>query len=75
MARVAGAEDVAWSDESRRKLLDNLGAIISGLESSPSEFHLILIMVAVKPSGSTDGECRVDGVVSKEALKEAQSFP
>jgi hypothetical protein len=74
LAAMPGAEDVAWADQSRRELLDKLAPVIRGLESSPSKFHLISVMVMVKPSGEMDGECRVDGIVSAEALKAARSF-
>lgn len=74
-AVVRSMQDIVWTDESRRQLLDRLGPVVRGLESSPSEFHLIVMMVGVEPGGAVDGECRVDGVVSEEALKAAKSFP
>lgn len=75
LAATAGAEGVPWDDQSRRELLDKLAPVIRGLASSPSKFHLISIMVMVEPSGELDGECRVDGTVSAEALKAARAFP
>lgn len=74
-AGISSTRDIAWSDESRRQLLDTLSEVVRGLESSPSEFHLILMMAGVGPGGAISGECRVDGVVSGEALKAAKSFP
>lgn len=75
-AGMAGiSADVGWTDDSRRELLSKLGAITRGFESSRSEFHSIMIMVAVKPDGTIDGDCSVDGMVSPEALKAARSFP
>jgi Family of unknown function (DUF6348) len=74
IASPASPQDVAWSDERRRELLGKLGGVIRGLEASPSEFHLILIMVRVQPDSTIDGECRVDGEVSQAVLKAAQAF-
>lgn len=73
-AVVRGPQAGAWSDERRRQFLEALGPTIRGLESSPSEFHLILMMVGVEPGAAVEGECRVDGVVSGEALKAAKAL-
>jgi hypothetical protein len=72
---IRGSQDVVWSDDSQRRLLDSLGALIRGLESSPSEFHSVSIRLVVEPGGVSGGECRVDGAVSAEALKAVHSFP
>ena len=72
---IRGSRDVAWTEDSQRKLLGILNPLIRGLESSPSEFHAISIMLVVEPGGATGGEGRVDGEVSPAALKAAESFP
>jgi len=71
---IRSAQDVTWSVESDRQLLDALNPVVLGLKSSPSEFHSILIMLVVEAKGITGGECRIDGIVSQAVLKAAQTF-
>jgi hypothetical protein len=71
---IRGAQDVTWPAERERQLLDALNPVVLGLESSPAEFHSILITVVVDARGVTRGECRMDGRVSQAVLKAAQTF-
>jgi Family of unknown function (DUF6348) len=64
-----------WSTENNRQLLHRLDTLVKGLEHSPGELHSISLMVAVEQSGTPQGECRVDGVISPAALTAVQSFP
>lgn len=64
----------AWSTEKQKELLHHLDSSIQGLEHSPGEFHSISLMLLVRRDGTTQGECRVDGIISPEVLKSIQSF-
>jgi Family of unknown function (DUF6348) len=74
LAGIRGS-GVVWSAEKDRQLLHHLDTIIQGLENSPKEFHSILLMVAVRHAGTTEGECRLDGAISPAVLAAVQSFP
>jgi hypothetical protein len=56
-------------------MLVHLKTLAPNLRSSGSELHSILIMVEVNQGGVVGGECRVDGVISSEALAAVRSFP
>ncbi|HSS98159.1 MAG TPA: DUF6348 family protein [Terriglobales bacterium] len=66
---------IAWSAEKDRRLLDSLDALIRKLESSPGEFHSILVLAVIHPDGTSDGQCRVDDSISTETLSAIQAFP
>lgn len=72
---IRGSHRVIWSAEKNRQLLHHLDTFVQGLEHSPGELHSISLMVLVRPDGTTQGECRVDGAVSPAVLKALQSFP
>jgi len=71
---IKGAGAV-WSAEKDLQLLHRLEPLIQGLDRSSGEFHSISLMLAVRPNGTLEGECRVDGVISPAALTAIQSFP
>ena len=73
-AGIRGSDHVAWSSEKDKKLLHHLDAFVHGLEHSPGELHSISLMIAVRPDGKTEGECRIDGAISTSLLKAVQSF-
>jgi Family of unknown function (DUF6348) len=64
-----------WSTEKNSQLLHRLDTLVKGLEHSPGELHSILLLVSVEQDGTTQGECRVDGLISPAALTAVQSFP
>jgi hypothetical protein len=64
-----------WSTEKNRQLLHRLDSLVKGLGHSPGELHSISLMILVEQDGTTQGECRVDGVMSPAALTAVQSFP
>jgi hypothetical protein len=72
---IRGAPGVVPPAEVNGQLLPQLATVIKGLESSPSEFHSISLMLVVKRDGPVGGECRVDGTASPAALAAAQSIP
>jgi Family of unknown function (DUF6348) len=76
---VRGTQDVVKSFPSDQDLINRLSPVIESLHSSPGEFHLISMTVAMNSHGLVrgewQGECRVDGAISPEALKVVQSFP
>jgi hypothetical protein len=76
---VRGTQDVVKSFPSDQDLINRLGPVIESLHSSPSEFHLISMSVAMNSHGLVrgewQGECRVDFALSPEALKAVQSLP
>lgn len=73
-AGIRGSDRVTWPSENDKKLLHHLDAFIQRLQDLPGELHSISLMVVVRPDGTTDGECRVDGAVSPSLLKTVQSF-
>lgn len=75
MTGFRGPQAVPWSDERQRELLDKLKGVAGELERSPAEFHTVSVMLIVETDGTSDGECRVDGVASAEALKAVRSYP
>ncbi len=58
-----------------KHLLRQMKTKASNLRWSEGELHSISIIVKVNQGGTADGECRVDGVVSPEALTAMQAFP
>lgn len=71
---VRGAE-VSLPEHMTRDLLEPLKTAAPLLNSTESEFHSISIMVTVQEGAVTGGECRVDGLISSEALTAVQGFP
>jgi Family of unknown function (DUF6348) len=74
-AGIRSSDHVIWSSENDNKLLLHLRAFVQGLEHTPGELHAISLMVLVSSDGATQGECRIDGVISPSLLKAIQSFP
>jgi hypothetical protein len=62
-----------WSTEKSGQLLHRLDSLVKGLEHSQGELHSISVMVSVEQDGTTQGERRVDGVLSPAALMAVQS--
>jgi hypothetical protein len=70
---IRGAE-VPLPEHIDKDLLEHLETLIPNLRSSRGELHSILIMVKVEQGRVAGGECRVDGVISTDAMTAIRSF-
>lgn len=74
MAGIRGSGEFTWSIADRKQLVDHLTPLFSEWEAAPDGFHSMSLLLVIKPGGVADGECRLDGAVSEDALNLAREF-